>query len=192
MKTPKGVLRQNRIQIKEVPLPVNPPAPTIDTNRPAQTTDVLRIATKPPSPQSTVQPRVAAKPPSIEHTPPSRNTNQQDMSIPGPAQGVHTLLSLRQYSHNFVLCSYMVLTYHRVLQLHRLVIEPLNYTYHTSMVLVAPSEDENWNYVMTYPLVTKRIITHFSMENNDPVIIEQRYHLRKQNNPFPIISQAPQ
>ena len=86
VKTPNGVLRKNRIQIKEVPPPVNPTTPTIESSRPPHTTDVLRIAAKPPSPQSTAQPRVAAKPPNIQHKPPVGNTNQQELSIPRSTQ----------------------------------------------------------------------------------------------------------
>ena len=88
MKTPKGVPRQNRIQIKYVSLPVNPTAPTIQSIRPPHTTDVLRIAANPPCPQSKVQPMVAAKPPRIEHTPPTGNTNQQELSTPRSTQDV--------------------------------------------------------------------------------------------------------
>ena len=91
---------------------------------------------------------------------------------------------------NLVSYSHLVITHQRVLQLHSLVIEPLNYTYHTSWVVVA---SPRWqNDMMIYPLVTKKVITHFPMKNNDPVTIEQRYHLRKQKNPFPSISQASQ
>ena len=88
VKTPKGLLRWKRIQIKEVPLPVNPTAPTIESSRPPHITDVLRIAAKPPSPQSTVQPRIATKPPSIQHTPSAGNTNQQELSTPRSTQDV--------------------------------------------------------------------------------------------------------
>ena len=83
MKTPKGVLRQNRIQSKEVPLPVNLTEPTIESSRPPHTTDVLRIAAKAPSPQPSAQPRVSVKPPlaySIHH--------QQELSTPRTTQGV--------------------------------------------------------------------------------------------------------
>ena len=31
---------------------------------------------------------------------------------------------------------------------------------------------------MTCPMVAKKVITHFPMENSDPVTIAQRYHLR--------------
>ena len=90
MKTPKGVLRWTRIQIKEVSIPVNPTTPTIKSSRPPHTTEVLRIAAKPPSPQSTAQYREAAKPLSIQHTPPAGNTNQQELTTPRSTQDVQT------------------------------------------------------------------------------------------------------
>ena len=73
----------------EVPLPVNPTVPTIESSRLPHTTYVLRIAAKPPSPQSTAQSRVAAKPPRIEYTPPAGNTNKQELSTPRSTQGMH-------------------------------------------------------------------------------------------------------
>ena len=60
----------------------------MESGKPPHTTDVLRIAAKPPSPQSTAQPRVAAKSPSTEHTPPAENNNQQELSTPRSTQGV--------------------------------------------------------------------------------------------------------
>ena len=71
-----------------VPLPVNPTAPTTESTRPPHTTDVLRIAAKPPSPQSTAQPRVAAKPPSIQHGLSAGNTNQQELGTCRSTQDV--------------------------------------------------------------------------------------------------------
>ena len=75
--TPQHIwgVRRKRIQIKELALPVskelaNPPTATTE-NRPPQTTDVLRIATKPLNPQSTAHPRVAVKPNSFHHTLPA-------------------------------------------------------------------------------------------------------------------------
>ena len=97
VKTLKGVLRWNRIQIKEVPLPVNPTAPTIQSTRPPHTTDVLRIAAKPSCLQSTAQPRVAAKSPSIKHTSSAGNTNQQELSNPRSTQDVQISV-LQQHS----------------------------------------------------------------------------------------------
>ena len=88
VKTPKAILRWNRIHIKEEPLAVTLAAPTIGSSRPPHTIDVLRKAAKPPSSQSTAQSRVAAKPPSIEHTPPAGNTNWQELSTPNSTQGV--------------------------------------------------------------------------------------------------------
>ena len=41
--------------------PTNPPAPTIERSRLPQTTDVLRIAMKPPSSKETTQSKVAVK-----------------------------------------------------------------------------------------------------------------------------------
>ena len=72
---------------------MNPPASNIVSNTPPQTSDVLRRATKAPSPQSTTQPRVAANPPSIQHTQPTGNTNQQEVSTPKSAPSVHTIIS---------------------------------------------------------------------------------------------------
>ena len=57
---------------------------------PPQITDILKTATKPPIPQSIVQPRVAVEPPSIQHTLPAGNTNQQTFSAPKPIPRVQT------------------------------------------------------------------------------------------------------
>ena len=50
------------------------------------------MKTKPPGPQSTVQPRVEAKPLSIQHTLPAVDTSQQTMTTPKPTPSVQTTI----------------------------------------------------------------------------------------------------
>ena len=69
--------------------------------------------------------------------------------------------------------SNLVITQNRLLQLPRLMIEPLYYTYHTSRVLVVSPWWQNWNYEMTCPLVTKKVITHSPMEKCDPRLLSK-------------------
>ena len=68
-------------------------ATTMPSTKPqslARKTDVLRIATKPPSPKSTAKPRVVVKPPSIQHTLPAVDFSQQVGTTPKPMLSVQT------------------------------------------------------------------------------------------------------
>ena len=70
--------------------------------------------------------------------------------------------------------SKLVITQHRVyrlLQLHGLVIEPPNYTYHSSRVPVALPWLQKLELCDDAPPGDEKVIPHFPMENSDPVTI---------------------
>ena len=64
--------------------------------------------------------------------------------------------------------------------------KPLNYTYQSSRyILVAPSWWQKLELHNDAPLVTKKVITHFPLENSDPVNYQAKISPQKENDSFP-------